>query len=367
MPTWLGAKAPELLLAMLLGTVALGLLWALRGIARRQYRRYARTAEAELLEIPLQVASRTTWTFMIVASYCGGLAAVDFGAHSESLVGKTFAVVLFWQAGVWATTAVGAWLDRRRKIAIEADKAAAGSIGIIRFIARVAIWAMVVLLTLDNLGFDITALIAGLGIGGIAVALAVQNVLGDLFASLSIALDQPFVIGDFLVVGEHMGSVEYIGIKSTRLRSLSGEQIVMSNADLLGGRLRNFGRMQERRIAFTVGVTYDTDLDLVKKVVKQVSREIMADPELAKNIIQPLKSQGVAAMGDFAIQVRMKFMAKPGEQFIVRRVIYDKIKKAFDANGIKFAFPTVTVAGGEQDQLAAVARQALAMGKPAAG
>ena len=117
----------------------------------------------------------------------------------------------------------------------------------------------------------------------------------------------------------------------------------------------------------TVGVTYDTDLDLVKKVVKQVSREIMADPELAKNIIQPLKSQGVAAMGDFAIQVRMKFMAKPGEQFIVRRVIYDKIKKAFDANGIKFAFPTVTVAGGEQDQLAAVARQALAMGKPAAG
>jgi small-conductance mechanosensitive channel len=104
-----------------------------------------------------------------------------------------------------------------------------------------------------------------------------------------------------------------------------------------------------------VGVTYDTNLDLVKKVVKQVSKEIMADPALAHAIIEPLKSQGVAAMGDFAIQVRMKFMARPGEQFVVRRVVYDKIKKAFDANGIKFAFPTVTVAGGDAETAAAVA------------
>jgi small-conductance mechanosensitive channel len=115
----------------------------------------------------------------------------------------------------------------------------------------------------------------------------------------------------------------------------------------------------------TVGVTYDTDLDLVKKVVKQVSREIMADPVLAKGIIEPLKSQGVGAMGDFAIQVRMKFMAKPGEQFVVRRAIYDKVKKAFAANGIHFAFPTVTVAGGGESQVnPAVAQQTIALVKP---
>ena len=101
-------------------------------------------------------------------------------------------------------------------------------------------------------------------------------------------------------------------------------------------------------------------------MVKQVSKEIMADPELAKGIIEPLKSQGVAAMGDFAIQVRMKFMAKPGEQFVVRRAIYDKIKKAFEANGIKFAFPTVTVAGGDE-RAPAVAQSVLATAaKPAA-
>lgn len=340
MPTWLGAKAPELLLAMLLGTVALGLLWALRGIARRQYRRYARTAEAELLEIPLQVASRTTWTFMIVASYCGGLAAVDFGAHSESLVGKTFAVVLFWQAGVWATTAVGAWLDRRRKIAIEADKAAAGSIGIIRFIARVAIWAMVVLLTLDNLGFDITALIAGLGIGGIAVALAVQNVLGDLFASLSIALDQPFVIGDFLVVGEHMGSVEYIGIKSTRLRSLSGEQIVMSNADLLGGRLRNFGRMQERRIAFTVGVTYETPRVLLQQLSAVLRSAIERQPGVR------FDRAHFASFGPFSLDFECVYYvlsADYARYMDVQQAINFAVHEEFANLGVQFAYPTQTI------------------------
>lgn len=339
-PTWLGAKAPELLLAMLLGTVALGLLWALRGIARRQYRGYARTAEAELLEIPLQVASRTTWTFMIVASYCGGLAAVDFGAHSESLVGKTFAVVLFWQTGVWATTAVGAWLDRRRKIAIEADKAAAGSIGIIRFIARVAIWAMVVLLTLDNLGFDITALIAGLGIGGIAVALAVQNVLGDLFASLSIALDQPFVIGDFLVVGEHMGSVEYIGIKSTRLRSLSGEQIVMSNADLLGGRLRNFGRMQERRIAFTVGVTYETPRALLQQLSAVLRSAIERQPGVR------FDRAHFASFGPFSLDFECVYYvlsADYARYMDVQQAINFAVHEEFANLGVQFAYPTQTI------------------------
>jgi small-conductance mechanosensitive channel len=109
-----------------------------------------------------------------------------------------------------------------------------------------------------------------------------------------------------------------------------------------------------------VGITYDSDIDLVKKVIKQVSKEIAADAELSKLILDPLKSQGIAAMGDFAIQVRMKIKTLPGEQFVVRRVIFERIKKAFDANGIKFAFPTVTVAGGEPTPAVAQAGLALA-------
>jgi len=120
---------------------------------------------------------------------------------------------------------------------------------------------VVLLLALDTLGIDITALVAGLGVGGIAVALAVQKVLGDLFASLSIVLDKPFAVGDFLIIDQHMGSVEYVGLKTTRLRSLSGEQLVFSNSDLLGSRIRNYGRMYERRVVFNIGVTYQTPRD----------------------------------------------------------------------------------------------------------
>ncbi len=128
----------------------------------------------------------------------------------------------------------------------------------IGFVARVVIWAIVALLTLDNLGIDVTALVAGLGIGGIAVALAVQNILGDLFASLSITFDKPFLVGDFLIVDDFLGSVEYIGIKSTRLRSLGGEQIIISNANPLSSRVRNYGRMMERRVVFSTSIAYET-------------------------------------------------------------------------------------------------------------
>lgn len=158
-------------------------------------------------------------------------------------------IALFCQAAAWGVEAASAWIDRKRRLSLATDRAAAGPLGVIGFIAKVVIWALVVLLTLDNLGVNITALVAGMGIGGIAVALAVQNVLGDLFASLSITLDRPF-IGDLLIVDDFLGSVEYIGIKSTRLRSLSGEQIIISNCDLLGSRVRNYGRMSGRRIVF---------------------------------------------------------------------------------------------------------------------
>jgi small-conductance mechanosensitive channel len=120
------------------------------------------------------------------------------------------------------------------------------------------LWVVVLLMILDNLGVNITTLVASLGIGGIAVALAVQNILGDLFASLSIVLDKPFVLGDFIIVDKYLGSVEYVGLKTTRLRSLGGEQLVFSNADLLKSRLQNMTRMTRRRAVFSVAVTYAT-------------------------------------------------------------------------------------------------------------
>ncbi len=219
------------------------------------------------------LAERTSRLFLwAVALY---LASRDlmFAPRIERIL--TIAIVLmFWtQVGIWSMTSVRYAIDLRRKSSAGLDALLSSSIDVILFAAGLLIWAMVLLLALDNLGVQIKPLLAGLGIGGIAVALAVQTVLSDLLASMSIALDKPFGLGDFLTVGEYQGSVEHIGVKSTRLRSLSGEQIIMSNADILKSRVRNYGRMRERRASFNFGVSYDTEpqaLAAISAVVREI-------------------------------------------------------------------------------------------------
>ena len=343
--------------AFVVAACTLAALWLARGLIRRRYARPAGTEQAEMLGIPLQVACRTTLPFLLVVAATAGLSVLGLDGRPASLVQKAFTIALFWQAGLWVSTAVVAWLDHRRRTTLSEDKAVAGSIGIIRFVARLAVWAMVLLLTLDNLGVDITALVAGLGIGGIAVALALQNVLGDLLASLSIALDQPFVIGDFVIVGEHMGSVEYIGIKSTRLRSLTGEQIVMSNADLLSSRLRNYGRMYERRVVFTLGVTYETPREKLRGI-PPLLRQIIEAQEGVRFDRAHFAKYGPCSL-DFEVVYHV-LSADYGRYMDAQQAINFRIHEAFETLGAAFAYPTQTVwlAGGARPQ--AVPEQAAA-------
>lgn len=254
-------------------------LLLLRRLCRSQYARLAATPQAELMELPLMVMSRTTILFVVIASAFAGLQSLELPTAGRKLAITIFTIAAFWQAGAWTSAAVLVALDRRRRTALASDRAAAGTLGIIGFIARATIWSLVLLLTLDNLGIEIKPLLAGLGIGGIAVALAVQNVLGDLFASLSITLDRPFVVGDFLSVDGFMGTVEYIGVKSTRLRSLDGEQIIMPNSNLLNSRLRNFARMKERRVVLTFGVAQDTPRSDLAKLPLIIRELIQSYPD----------------------------------------------------------------------------------------
>ena len=238
----------------------------LRRLIRSNYERLARAHGRDLWELPLLVGSRTSILFLCIISAFAGLATLDLPKKFEKLTLTIVTIAAFWQVGAWATAAVTGWLDHRQRNSSAADRAAVGTLGIIGFIVRGLIWALALLLTLDNLGINITALVAGLGIGGIAVALAVQNVLGDLLASLSITLDRPFVVGDAVTVGDFTGTVEQIGVKSVRLRSVSGEEIIMPNADLLASRVRNWGRLRERRVEFTLGVAMDTPRDKLAKL-----------------------------------------------------------------------------------------------------
>lgn len=316
---------------------ALLALLILRRLIRRASQRMAATEHMEVMELPAQALSRTTKLFLAVTAIVAGLQTVELPARATAVALTVFTVAVFWQAGLWLTAAVNAWLERRRREALAEDRAAVGSLTIIGFVARILIWAIVLLLTLDNVGVQVTALIAGLGIGGIAIALAVQNVLGDLLASLSITLDKPFVVGDFLIVGEFLGSVEYIGIKSTRLRSLSGEQIVISNSDLLASRVRNYGRMFERRVVFTLGVTYETARDKLRRI-PEILRRIVEGEGQTRFDRSHFAKYGPASL-DFET-VYYVLSPEYNRYMDIQQAINFRIHEEFERLGVEFAYPT---------------------------
>ncbi|MEX2436928.1 MAG: mechanosensitive ion channel family protein [Candidatus Paceibacterota bacterium] len=207
-------------------------------------------------------------------------------------------------------------------------------------IAKGVLWMIAILMILSNLGVNITSLIAGLGIGGVAIALALQNVLGDLFSAFVIYFDKPFVVDDFIIVGESMGTVEKIGIKTTRIRALQGEEIIMSNTDLVSGEIHNFKRMSDRRIVFEVGVEYDTHQDKLEKIPEMVEKsfESIKDVKFAR---AHLKEFGDSA---FLFEVVYNVLAADFDTYMDRnQEILFNIRKAFQKEGIEFAFPTRTV------------------------
>lgn len=312
-------------------------LLIVRRKVRAHHQRLITTEQTEFMEIPLEVLGRTTTLFFIILSFYIGLKTLAMSSRTAEVLNSIITIALFWQAGVWLSAAAMAWLERKRRISLTTDRALAGSIGIIGLVVKALIWVLVLLLTLDNLGVDITALVAGLGIGGIAVALAVQTTLGDLLASLSITLDKPFIVGDFLSVGDFLGSVEYIGIKSTRLRSLSGEQIVMPNADLLGSRVRNYGRMAQRRVVFTLNVTYETSSEILEQIPKEI-RKIIETQKDTRFDRSHFASYGAHSL-DFE-SVYYVLSADYNHYMDIQQAINLAIFRRFEQLGIEFAYPT---------------------------
>lgn len=264
--TYMGNTLWQLTVAASVSVATFFVLLLIRRALNSRYTKLAATPEAELLELPLHMASRTTVLFILMSALFVGAQWLVLPPPASKVLTTVFTIAAFWQIGIWATIGVLGALERKRRTTLANDAAAASSIGVIGFVARATIWSFVLLLTLDNLGIEIKPLLAGLGIGGIAVALAAQNILGDLFASLSITLDRPFVVGDALQVDDFNGTVEYIGVKSTRLRSLSGEQIIMPNANLLSSRVRNHSRLLQRRVVLNISVDQQTPVDSLRQI-----------------------------------------------------------------------------------------------------
>ena len=243
----------------------LAVLFARKLLLAHGARRAARTP-GTLDDTLVRLVRQTRWTLLALPALYLASAALTLPAAADRALRTAAILALLLQVAIWSSAGIDAWVASYRRRRLSTDAASATTVGALHFLAKLVLWVLLLLLALDNLGVNVTALVTGLGIGGIAVALALQNILGDVFASLSIVLDKPFVLGDTIGVGDSTGTVESIGLKTTRLRSATGEQLVFGNADLLKGRIKNFRRMETRNVTLAFSLAYDTPADQLEAV-----------------------------------------------------------------------------------------------------
>lgn len=280
---FLGNELGTWAVALIIFLVTFTLLPIIRGFIsaqRRRLRLKERHGAYAALNLATALVEHTNQLFLWGLAVWLGSRDLSFPPRVERAL-TVVLVLLFWmQVAIWVMTAVRHAINlRRQRTAATPDALLSSSMEVILFAVGILIWGFAALLALDSLGIQVQPLLAGLGITGIALALAVQTVLGDLLASMSIAFDKPFALGDFLSIDDFAGRVEHIGVKSTRLRSINGEQIVLGNADILKSRVRNFGRMGERRSLFVLDVHYETPVAALAAVPAAVREIIEATPD----------------------------------------------------------------------------------------
>ena len=336
--TFYGNSIQAWLVSLAIATGAFIVLRLIEQVLIVRLERLTRRTHTVIDDVVIGGLRKTKLLYLIVLSLVLGSLSLTLPPNVRSILWKGAIVATLIQGGIWLSAALGVWLERYRESEDDAsDRMTMSALG---FLGRVALWATVVLLILENVGIDVTALVAGLGIGGVAIALAVQNILGDLFASLSIVLDKPFVLGDFVVVGDLAGSVEHIGIKTTRVRSLSGEQLVFSNADMLTSRIRNYGRMEQRRVVFSIGVTYQTPPDKLERIPQLIRRAIEAQTDVR------FDRSHFSSFGDSSLNFETVYYVGSPDYTVhmdILQAINLAICRAFADEGIEFAYPTQTL------------------------
>lgn len=326
---------------LVVSTVAFGVLEISKSWFSRYLFAVARRARPHWVPVIEELYKKTRNFFLLFLALAIGIQLLDLPDRLHGIIRRAAVIILLLQGGIWTSILIRVGLNRY--LASQegpGSEAQNPSITALTYAARIVLWSVVAMLVLDNLGFNITTLVASLGVGGIAVALAVQKILGDLLSSLSIILDKPFVVGDSIVVDGLSGNVEKIGIKTTRVRSLSGEQLVFSNSDLLQSRIHNFKRMSERRVLFTLGVVYGTSYEQLKEIPSWVGEIISKEP-LARFERAHFKEFGPSSL-DFEIVYWMKtadFTEYRNAQQQINLGLFQK----FEKEGVEFAYPTQTL------------------------
>jgi small-conductance mechanosensitive channel len=312
----------------------------LRRFMRRRLLAAVGTTKRPWIEVGLRVMRNVKGWFLVLLTIYVATSPLSIPDDARRIIRSVMTIAFFIQLAVWADVVLSHVIESRARRKLAVDAGSATTLQLLGFCARILVWVVAVLLAMENLGINVTALMAGLGIGGIAVAFAAQSVLRDLFGSMSIMFDRPFVLGDFITVGQTMGTIENIGLRTTRLRSLSGEMIVMSNDDLLQSRISNFRQLRDRRAVFVLGVSYDTPYEKLE-LIPRIVREAIEAQESTRFDRSHFKEYGPSSL----VYENVFFFTSPNFNAYMdaQQAINLQIFRRFGEEGIKFAIPTTNV------------------------
>ncbi len=321
----------------------IGVLFILRFIkfvVVKQLLRLSGKTKTELDDLIIGIIDSIGWpVYFLIGVYMGLFFTIEPPIVYTVLSYLGLVILIFYATKI--ATSVVAWgsgkiLHKQQ----EAGPVDPTMINFIKNIIKGLLWLVALLILLQNLGVNVTSVIAGLGIGGLAIAFALQGILSDIFASVSIYFDKPFEVGDYIVIGGDSGTVEHIGIKSTRIKTLKGQELIVSNQELTSTRVNNYKKMDRRRVVFSIGLTYDTTAETLAKV-----------PLMIKGIIQKVKHTELervhfASMGDYSLNFEIVYYVDTKEYAVymdIHQEIILKLKGDFDKKKIEFAYPTQTV------------------------
>jgi small-conductance mechanosensitive channel len=337
---WYGNSGRQWLIALAtFGAVYIVLAFARRVAVHRLGAIAARSA-TRFDDLGVDLITRMRQYFLIGVALYAATRLLVLPENARGALQLLLVAVVLAQAGRWGNGLIGFAVEGYLRKNTEGDPGARATVQAVGYAARFVLWAILLIMALAAFGIDVTALITGLGIGGIAIALAVQNILGDLFAALSIVLDKPFVVGDFIIVDATMGTVEHVGLKTTRIRSLSGEQIIVSNGELLKSRIRNYKRMEQRRVVFGVDVLYDTPPDQLQRIPLMI-REIVEQQSPTR-----FDRSHLLTLADSALRFETVYWVLAADFNVyadIQHAVLVELVRRFNAEGIGFAFPSRTI------------------------
>lgn len=315
-----------------------------RSIFLKRIKAWAARTSNSLDDFFVMLAEKTLFPVLYIGAVYLGLSYLTLSEKAAKVLHIAVLLISTFFVISAITSAINYFINRAISAKDDTGENKKQARGII-IIINIVVWILGIVFLVNNLGYDITSVITGLGIGGIAIALAAQTILGDLFNYFVIFFDKPFEIGDFIIVDDKMGVVEYIGVKSTHIRTLSGEQLICSNTNLTNSRVHNYKRMEKRRVVFSVGVIYETETGKVESI-----------PAIIKQIIQAQKftqfdRAHFSGFGDFSLNYEIVYYVLSADYNLymdVQQEIYLSILKTFRGEGIEFAYPTQTLLFGNE-------------------